>query len=329
MSARLKTLAFALLVAIALGGCAHRGDPLPSWSDGDSKRAILSFVEDVSTEGPAFVPEAERIAVFDNDGTLWAEQPMYFQAVFAIDRIRALAEDHPEWRTREPYRSAIAGDMEGLLATGREGIMKILVAAHSDLTAEEFRATVRDWLAESRHPTTGRRLTEMIYQPMLELLEHLRARGFKTFIVTGGGIDFVRVFSEDIYGIPPEQVVGTTFDAKYEVRDGRPTIVKTGELVLLDDKGGKPVGIFRHIGRRPIFAAGNSDGDLPMLEYAALGRDDGRPAFAMLIHHTDAEREWAYDRDSHIGREDEGLRAARAHGWTVVDMKRDWETIFP
>jgi phosphoglycolate phosphatase-like HAD superfamily hydrolase len=332
---------FMLFVTLALASCwlADRaaaqqaaGDPLPSWNDGEARTSIVRFVDRVTDEDSAgFVPPAERVATFDNDGTLWAEQPLYFQALFALDRVRAMAADHPEWRDAEPFKSAIAGDMKGLLAGGQEGVVKILRAAHADTTAEEFRESVRDWLASARHPATGKPYPEMVYQPMLELLDYLRANGFKTYIVSGGGIDFMRVFAEEVYGIPPEQVVGTTADAKFEMRDGVPTIVKTGELVLLDDKAGKPVGIHRHIGRRPVFAAGNSDGDLQMLQYTtvARGRDDKTHRFGLIVRHTDADREWAYDRDSHIGRLDEALDEAGRRDWVVVDMKRDWKRIFP
>ncbi|HSD68405.1 MAG TPA: HAD family hydrolase [Woeseiaceae bacterium] len=324
------------LIAVAASGAALMAasgrDPLPSWNDGKSKAAILAFVARVTDEkSPDFVPAAERIATFDNDGTLWSEQPLYFQALFALDRVRAAAVDHPEWKTTEPYRSAIAGDMAGLMAAGMEGIEKVLLVAHANMTAEEFAASVGDWMATAKHPKTGRKYTDMVYQPMLELLDYLRANGFRTFIVSGGGIDFMRVFAEEVYGIPPEQVVGSELDAQFEMRDGRPTIVKTPKLLFVDDKAGKPVGIYRHIGRRPIFAAGNSDGDLQMLQYATItGNGEGiAPGFGLIVHHTDAEREWAYDRDSHIGKLDKALDEATARGWTVVDMKSEWKTIYP
>jgi phosphoglycolate phosphatase-like HAD superfamily hydrolase len=308
------------------------GDPLPSWNDGKSKSAIIAFVKRVTGQDSAdFVPPAERIATFDNDGTLWSEQPVYFQGTFALDRVRAMAADHPEWQQTEPFKSVIAGDMKGLMATGKEGLEKVLLAAHANMTAEAFDASVRDWLTTAKHPKTGMPYTQMVYQPMLELLDYLRGNDFKTFIVSGGGVDFMRVFSQKVYGIPPEQVVGTTIDAKFEMRDGVPTIVKTGTLMLLDDKVGKPVGIYRHIGRRPIFAAGNSDGDLQMLQYTTIARDgnDTTPRFGMLVHHTDADREWAYDRKSHIGQLDKALDEASQRGWVVVDMKADWRQIYP
>lgn len=307
-------------------------DPLPSWNDGSTKASIVQFVERVTDHSSDdFVPVAERIATFDNDGCLWAEQPVYFQLLWALDRIRAMSNDHPEWTTTEPFQSAIAGDMDGLMKTGEEGLVKVVRAAHADVTATEFRRLVNDWLETAKHPQTGMRYSDMVYQPMLELLAYLRANEFKTFIVSGGGIDFLRVFSEKTYGIPPEQVVGTTIDAEFGLVDGIPTITKRGKLVLIDDKAGKPVGIYRHIGRRPIFAGGNSDGDLQMLQYTtiATGPQDTTPRLGLCVHHTDAEREFAYDRESHVGRLSQALDDAPKHGWVVVDMKKDWTTIYP
>lgn len=318
---------FAMLVLTLASTLAGAQDALPSWNDGEAKRAIMDFVEKTTTQGsPDFVPPAQRIATFDNDGCLWAEQPAYFQLIFAIDRVKAMAADHPEWQEQEPFKSAIAGDMEGLMAIGKEGLAKILAASHTGMTTDEFADSVRRWLDTARHPTTGKKYTQMVYKPMLELLEYLRANGYKTFIVSGGGIDFLRVFAEEVYGIPPEQVVGTSVAAKYEIRDGVPMLIKQPEGLFVDDKEGKPVGIHQHIGRRPVFAAGNSDGDFQMLEYTTAG--DG-PRFAMLVHHTDADREWAYGRDSHIGRLERGLDEAEQRGWVVVDMARAWNTIFP
>ncbi|MEZ5990530.1 MAG: HAD family hydrolase [Planctomycetota bacterium] len=327
----------ALLAGIAL--CAVPGptpvgpgsgpDPLPSWTDGAARKAIVAFVERVTTEGSdAFVPEAERIATFDNDGTLWAEQPAYFQLLFILDRLRVLAADHPEWEEAEPFKSALAGDMKGLAAAGKAGLMKLVAATHAGVTAEAFAADVRAWLADARHPKTGRPYAEMVYQPMLELLRYLRANGFKTYIVSGGGIDFMRVFAEKVYGIPPEQVIGSRLGARFELRDGVPTIVKTEDDPFIDDGPGKPVGIYRHIGRRPILAAGNSDGDLQMLQYATMATGD-RPALGLLVHHTDAAREWAYDRASHVGKLDKALDEAAGRGWLVVDMKQDWKRVWP
>jgi phosphoserine phosphatase len=306
---------------------ARAADPLPSWNDTAPKQAIVSFVEKVTKEGSTdFVPPAERIAVFDNDGTLWSEQPMYFQLFFALDRIKALAPEHPEWKDKEPFASLLKGDVKAALAGGEHALVEIVMATHAGLTTEEFEKVVTDWIATAKHPKTGKLYTGMVYQPMLELLAYLRANGFKTFIVSGGGIEFMRPWAEKVYGIPPEQVVGSSGGLKYEVRDGKPVLVKLPEIAHNDDKDGKPVGIQRHIGRRPIFAAGNSDGDLQMLQWTAAGT---RPNFCLYIHHTDAEREWAYDRESHIGKLDKGLDEAKAKGWTVADMKEDWTSIFP
>lgn len=307
-------------------------DPLPSWNDTATKKAIISFVEKVTTEGsPDFVPPAERIAAFDNDGTLWSEQPAYFQLLFALDRIKQMAPEHPEWKTTEPFKSVIAGDTKTVMASGMEGLSKIIATSHANMTAEEFRFAARKWLATAKHPKTGMLYSEMVYQPMLELLQYLRNNDFKTFIVSGGGIDFLRAFAEETYGIPPEQVVGTSIDAKFEMRDGVPTIIKLPEGLFVDDKEGKPVGIYQHIGRRPVFAAGNSDGDLQMLQYTTIARNssDTTPRFGLIVHHTDSNREWAYDRDSPIGKLDKALEHAPSRGWTVVDMKEDWRFVFP
>lgn len=321
----MNTRSIALLAAPLILASAASAQ-LDTWNDTDTKAAIIDFVESVTTEGsPSYIEPAERIATFDNDGCLWAEQPLYFQVIFAMDRVRELASEHPEWENTEPFKSVIAGDMKGVMASGKEGLAKILAASHTGMTADEFADSVRRWLDSATHPTTGKHYDEMVYQPMLELLDYLRDNGFKTFIVSGGGIDFMRVFAEDTYGIPPEQVVGSTIDAEFEMRDGVPTIVKTAKLILNDDKTGKPIGIYRHIGRRPIFAAGNSDGDLQMIQYTTAG-DGAR--FGLIVHHTDADREWAYDRDSHIGKLDQALDEAQTHGWTVVDMSQDWRTVF-
>ncbi len=307
-------------------------ESLPSWHDGPARDAIIEFVERVTDiESPDFVAPADRIATFDNDGCLWSEQPLYFQGIWALERIRAQAADHPEWHETEPYRSAIAGDMAGMMSAGEEAVIKMLFEAHGGLTSEEFRQSVGQWLATAKHPQKDRRYLDMVFQPMLELLDYLRANDFKTFIVSGGGIDFVRVFSEEAYGIPPEQVIGSTLDAHFEMRDGVPTIVKDSKLMLLDDKAGKPVGIYRHIGKRPIFAAGNSDGDLQMLQYTTVprGEDDTSARFGLIVHHTDEEREFSYDRESHMGRLDQALDLAGDNGWLVVDMKNDWKQVYP
>jgi len=319
--------ASALSAALGLATTpASAADPLPSWNDGPAKKAIADFVTKVTTKGPDFVPAVDRIATFDNDGTLWAEQPMYFQAFFVFDRIEALAPRHPEWKEKEPFASVLKGDVKGALAGGERGLMEMVMATHAGLTTEEFDQTVTDWIATAKHPQTARLFTGMVYQPMLELLTYLRANGFKTFIVSGGGIEFMRPWTQRVYGIPPEQVVGSSGGLKYEIRDGKAVLVKLPELVLMDDKEGKPVGIQRHIGRRPIAAFGNSDGDLQMLEWTAAGSG---ARFCLYVHHTDAEREWAYDRQSSIGKLDKGLDEAKARGWTVVSMKDDWKTIFP
>ena len=302
-------------------------DLLPSWNDTGPKQAIVSFVERVTKQGsPDFVPSAERIATFDNDGTLWAEQPIYFQLAFALDRVKALSAQHPEWKSKEPFASLLKGDLKRALAGGEPAIFQIAMASHAGITTEAFEKIVRDWIANAKHPKTGRLYTEMVYQPMIELLAYLRANDFKTFVVSGGGIDFIRVFSEQVYGIPPEQVIGSSGKLKFELRDGKPVLVKLSEINFVDDKAGKPVGIQMHIGRRPIFAFGNSDGDLQMLQWTAAGSG---ARFMGLVHHTDAEREWAYDRTSSIGHLDKALDEARAKGWTLASMKSDWKVIYP
>ncbi|TWT75610.1 haloacid dehalogenase-like hydrolase [Posidoniimonas polymericola] len=312
---------------IACAAASSAAESLPSWNDSPAKQAIVNFVERVTTEGsPDYVPPAERIATFDNDGCLWSEQPAYFQLFFAIDRVRATAGDHPEWQTEEAFASVLKGDLKAVAASGEKGLMQLVAATHAGMTTEEFTAEVSAWMAEATHPQTGKRYTEMVFQPMLELLDYLRANGFKTFIVSGGGIEFIRPWAEATYGIPPEQVVGSSLKMKYEVRDGTPVILKLAEIDLIDDKAGKPVGIQGHIGRRPIFAAGNSDGDFQMLEWTTAGEG---PRFGMIVHHTDADREWAYDRDSHVGQLDRALDAAPDRGWNVVDMKQDWGVIYP
>jgi phosphoglycolate phosphatase-like HAD superfamily hydrolase len=306
---------------------AEAADPLPSWNDGTSRQSIIDFVAKVTKEGSTdFVPPAERIATFDNDGTLWAEQPMYFQLFFALDRVKALAPQHPEWKTKEPFASLLKGDVKGALAGGEHAILEIIMGTHAGMTTEEFETIVKDWLATAKHPTTGRPFTQMVYQPMLELLAYLRANDFKTFIVSGGGIEFMRPWTEAVYGIPPEQVVGSSIRTEFEMQGGKPVLVRLPELNFIDDKTGKPVGINAHIGRRPIAAFGNSDGDMQMLQYTAAGAG---ARFGLIVHHTDAVREWAYDRKSSIGQLDKALDAASVNGWTVVDMKNDWKVIYP
>src|SRR5262249_23879202 len=303
-------------------------NPLLSWNDGSARRAIVEFVTRVTKpDSPEFVSMAERIALFDNDGTLWAENPTFVQALFAFDRIRQLAPQHPDWKTKEPFASVLRGDEKAVLDAGMQALVEMAMASHAGTTTEEFEAIVRDWIVTARHPQTGKLYTEMVYQPMLELLDYLRANGFKTFIASAGGIEFMRVFGERVYGVPPEQVIGTSIRTKFELRDGKPVLVRLPELNFLDDGEGKPVGIQMHIGRRPVAAFGNGDGDLQMLQWTAAG--SGR-RFCLYVHHTDADREWAYDRKaSFFGRLDKGLDEARAKGWTVVDMKNDWNTIFP
>jgi hypothetical protein len=315
------------LTALAASFAAAQGtDPLPSWNDGAAKARIVGFVQAVTSQGGKdYVPPAERIAVFDNDGTLWSEQPAYFQFFFAVDRVKALAAKNPEWKTKQPFKAALEGDMKALAASGEKGLIELVMATHAGTTPEAFRKIVRDWLATARHPKFKRPYTELVFQPMLELLAYLRASGFRTYIVSGGGIEFVRAWAEEVYGIPPEQVIGSSIKTKYEVRAGVPTLVRLPEVNFIDDKAGKPVGILQHIGRKPIAAFGNSDGDFQMLEWTTAGAG---ARLGLLVHHTDAEREYAYDRKSHVGRLDKGLDEAGARGWLVVDMKRDWKRVF-
>jgi hypothetical protein len=320
-------LAALLLATSAAAAAAAAADPLPSWNEGASKQAIVTFVEKVTTPGsPGFVPVAERIATFDNDGTLWAEQPVYFQVFFALDRLKALAPKHPEWKTKEPFASLLKGDLKSALASGDRAMVELIMATHAGMTTEAFELLVRDWASSARHPTTKRRYTEMVYQPMLELLAYLRANGFKTFIVSGGGVEFMRPWAEQVYGVPPEQVIASGIKARFELREGVPALVRLPEVDFIDDKAGKPVGIQRHIGRRPIAAFGNSDGDLQMMQWTAAGPG---PRLCLYVHHDDAAREWAYDRTSHVGRLDQGLDEAGKRGWTVASMKDDWKVIHP
>lgn len=321
-------LAAAVIGALVFTSTVTRAaDPLPSWNDTAAKEAIIAFVEKVTKAGsPDFVPAPERIATFDNDGTLWAEQPMYFQLAFALDRVKALAPKHPEWKTKEPFASLLKGDLKGALAGGEKAILEIVMATHAGMTTGEFDQIVKDWITTAKHPKTGKLYTEMVYQPMLELLAYLRANGFKTFIVSGGGIEFMRPWTEQVYGIPPEQVVGSSIKTKFELRDGKPALVRLPELNFIDDQAGKPVGINSHIGRRPIAAFGNSDGDLQMFQWTAAGAG---ARFCLYVHHDDAAREWAYDRASHIGKLDQGLDEAKVRGWTVVSMKDDWKRVYP
>jgi phosphoglycolate phosphatase-like HAD superfamily hydrolase len=316
------------LIGFANHGAVGQSDPLASWNDGASKKSITDFVARVTTPGgPDFVPVPERIATFDNDGTLWCEQPMYFQVAFALDRMKALSAQHPEWKDTQPFKAVLEADHAALAAAGQKGLLEIIAATHSGMTTDEFHRIVSEWIATAHHPRFHRPYTELVYQPMLELMAYLRANGFKTFIVSGGGIEFMRPWTEKIYGIPPEQVVGSSGVVKFEMgTDGKPVLMKEAKVEFIDDGPGKPVGINRFIGRRPIFAFGNSDGDHQMLQWTAAGSG---ARFMGLVHHTDAEREYAYDRQSHVGRLDKALDEANAKGWTVVDMQRDWGTIFP
>ncbi len=301
-------------------------ESFPSWHDGVAKQAITDFVARVCREGsPDFVPPAERIAVFDNDGTLWAEQPFYFQGLFAFDRIKALAPQHPEWKQHQPFKAVLDNDRKALAAAGEKGLLELVMVSHAGTTTEEFRAIVQDWLATAMHPRFQRPYHELVYQPMVELLHYLRANDFKTFIVSGGGIEFMRPWAEEAFGIPPELVIGSSIVTKFEMRDGKPVLSRLPQLNFLDDKAGKPVAINQHIGRRPIAAFGNSDGDLEMLQWTAAGTG---ARLMGLVHHTDVDREWAYDRSSTVGRLDNALAEARERNWTVVDMKKDWKQVF-
>jgi phosphoserine phosphatase len=315
---------FALLLIVSLSAVA---DPLPSWQDGPTRQAITDFVAAVTTEdGPDYVPPSERIAVFDNDGTLWVEQPMYVQLAFVLDRLKTLAPEHPEWQQEQPFKAALEGDTATVGDAGLEGLMQLLMATHAGMTSVEFEQIASDWIAQARHPRFERPYTELVYQPMLELLSYLREHGFKTFIVSGGGVAFMRPWTERVYGIPPEQVVGSRIAQEYVVEDGEPALVRKAEIAFIDDKTGKPVGIQDHIGRRPILAFGNSDGDYQMLEWTTAGA--GR-RLGLILHHDDAAREYAYDRNSHFGKLDKGLDDAASKGWVLVSMKTDWARVFP
>ena len=300
---------------------------LPSWNETASKKAIIDFVGlTTSKDSPGFIPEPDRIAVFDNDGTLWSEQPAYFQLLYALDRVNIVAPQHPEWKNKEPFASLLKGDMKAFMASGEKGLAAVMMASHAGMTTDELDKAVKDWLTSARHPKTGRPFNEMTYKPMVELLDYLRANGYKTFIVSGGGIDFMRVWAEKAYGIPPYQVVGSSIKTKYEIRNGQPVLVKIPELNFNDDKEGKPVGIHQHIGKRPVFAAGNSDGDFQMLQWTTTAT--GYPRFGMIVHHTDSTREYAYDRDSPIGRLNKGLDSAAKYNWKIIDMQKDWKKIY-
>ncbi len=315
-----------LLLAVAGGAFAQGSDPLPSWNDGAAKRSILNFVAAVTQDGsPDFVPAPQRIATFDNDGTLWTEQPLYVEFVFAIDRVKALAPLHPEWKNKQPFKALLAGDTKAAFASGERALLDLTMATHAGMSSDEFERIVKEWISTARHPRFNRPYTDLVYQPMIELLEYLRANGFKTFIVSGGYVEFMRPWTERAYGIPPEQVVGSSIKTRFQMGDGIPTLFRLPENNFIDDRAGKPVGIYEYIGRRPIAAFGNSDGDLQMLQWTTKA---GGRRFGLLVHHTDAEREYAYDRRSVIGKLNVALDAAALNGWTVVNMKDDWKRLF-
>jgi hypothetical protein len=326
-----RTLLALFTLGFVLGFCALATaqdiDSLPSWNNGKAKQSIIDFVEKVTkVDSPDFVPSSERIATFDNDGTLWAEQPLYSQLLFALERVYVLAPEHPEWKDKEPFASLLKGEVKNALAGGEHAILEIIMATHAGNTTQEFEKIVKDWISIAKHPTTKRSYTDMVYQPMLEVLAYLRSKDFKTFIVSGGGIEFMRPWSGPVYGVPPEQVIGSSIKVEFEMHEGTPVLVRLPEIDFFDDKEGKPVAIHQQIGQRPIAAFGNSDGDLQMLQWTAAGKG---PRIAVYVHHTDSEREWAYDRKSSIGRLDKGLDEARSKGWTIVDMKQDWKVIYP
>lgn len=330
---RTLTLLSLFFIALVLSACSAAPTPsqneshLPSWADTATRQTIINFVTDVSDpSSPNFVPPEARIAVFDNDGTLWCERPLYFQFYFAFDRVRELAPQHPEWETTEPFASILNNEIDKALAQGSNAITQFIVATHTGMTTQEFHQIVTDWIATAQHPTTHRRYTEMVYQPQLELLDYLRAHDFEVFIVSGGGIEFMRPWTAETYGIQPPNVIGSHMKLTFQSENGPPQLHREPEMEVFNDKAIKPVSIQHHIGLKPILAFGNSDGDLQMLQYT---HSDDTPSLCLYLHHTDSEREWAYDRESHVGKLDKGLDAAAANGWTVVDMKRDWLTVFP
>lgn len=334
MKRSIKNLPFSLFIILSLLLVSSASiqadtpaDPLPSWNENSSKQSIVRFVDLVTEEGgKGYVPPAERVAVFDNDGTLWAEKPIAVQLAFTLDRVKALAPKHPEWKTKQPFKAVLEGDLKNVLAGGGQTILQLVMATHTGMTVNEFEQTVLEWISSARNPITKHLYTKMVYQPMLELLAYLRSNGFKTYIVSGGGIEFIRPWADNVYGIPPEQIVGSCIKVKYEMIESGPVLMRLPEMEFIDDKAGKPVGINRFIGRRPLLAFGNSDGDLQMLQWTAAGSGS---RFMGLVHHTDAEREWAYDRNVSLGRLDKALTEAEVKGWTIVDMKHDWKVIFP
>jgi phosphoserine phosphatase len=329
MSMQPRALLSSLLIAVLVlaAAMARAAEPLPSWNDGAAKSRILGFVQAVTDRNSVdYVAPADRIAVFDNDGTLWSEQPAYFQLAFAIDRVKAMAPRNPHWKRQQPFKAILEGDMKTLAASGERGLLTLVMATHAGLTSDEFAAIARAWLASARHPKFGRPYTELVFQPMLEVLDYLRANGFRTYIVSGGGVEFLRVFSEQAYGIPPEQVIGSSIRTRYEVRNGQPVLVRLPEIDFIDDKAGKPVAIQKFIGKRPIAAFGNSDGDFEMLEWVTSATG---PRLGLIVHHDDADREFAYDRASPVGRLDRALDEAPRRGWTVTSIKSDWKTVYP
>jgi phosphoglycolate phosphatase-like HAD superfamily hydrolase len=320
-------IAIMLTAALALASLAAADEPLPSWNEGQAKRAIVDFVKRVTADGGAdFVPLAERIAVFDNDGTLWIEKPMYAQLAFALDRVKELAPQHPEWKDKQPFKAALEGDLEAVAAGGEHALLELVMATHAGMTTDAFAQVVQEWLAVAKHPRFNRPYTDLVYQPMLDLLAYLRANGFRNYIISGGGIEFMRPWTEKVYGIPPEQVVGSSIKTRFELREGKPVLMRLPEINFIDDKAGKPVGIHMHVGRRPVAAFGNSDGDLQMIQWTTAGSG---ARFGLIVHHTDSEREYAYDRQSSVGRLDKAFEEAKRQGWTIVDMKQDWKRIFP
>lgn len=321
-----RILASVMLLLTLISQARAADDPLSLWNDSTSRNAIIDFVTRTTTSGSSdFLPAEQRVAVFDNDGTLWSEQPMYFQGLFIFDRIRALAPQHPEWKTKEPYASVLKGDYKTALAGGEKSLLPMIAATHAGITSDEFSDIVTKWLATAVHPRFKRHYTDLVYAPMLQLLDYLRVNGYKTFIVSGGGVEFMRVFAERTYGIPPEQTIGSSIKTKFEMKDGKPQIVRLPQIDFINDGPGKPVGIARFIGRKPVMAFGNSDGDFQMLQYTTGGTG---PHLGVIVHHTDAEREFAYDRKSPVGKLDKGLDAAATNGWVLVDMKNDWKKVY-
>ena len=304
-----------------------QSDPLVSWNAGKTKTAIIDYVNDVTNaESANFISIPDRIATFDNDGNLWSEQPAYFQLFFAIDRVKALAPEHPEWKTVQPFKAVLENDMAALVKQGEHGLIQLVMATHAGNTTEEFEGYVKDWISTAKHPTKNVGYDKLVYQPMLELLQYLRANDFKTYIVSGGGVDFMRAIVTEVYGIPAEQIIGSRIKTQFDYNNGDPEIIRIAELDFIDDKEGKPLNIQKIIGKKPVFASGNSDGDLQMLQWTASNK---HKSFMLYVHHTDSIREWAYDRDSHIGRLDKGLDEANKKGWTVIDMEKDWKIIYP